>query len=247
MGSLKDMCLAMESRAAYAKAERYVREALAGYQRIGLADSGEALFCTKELAVLRLEQGDAAEPVKLLEDARPRATKRFGKPHPLTLWIERVLVRALTEAGRLDEAESLGKATLEARRRVSLDQPGNGRTLLYLGRVLVEEGKLDEAEPLLKEALAIFREHVTERPELAVQAANWLGTIQTARKAYPQAEALMLPGSDLLFEAVELSPNERHVTVGHIVALYQAWGISDQEAEWRRKLDGLTQRTAKAL
>ncbi len=178
----------------------------------------------------------------MLEDLLPRASQNLGPDHYLTLHIQRLLVRALAEEGRLDRAEALGKETLAALHRTKADQEdmGFGRTLLYLGRVLVEKGKLDEAEPLLQEALTLLRKNVRSklRPELPAQAANWLGAIQLARKAYPEAEALVLPGSDRFFAAnAEMSPNERRVAVGHIVKLYEASSRPKEAAAWQRKLD----------
>ena len=119
------------------------------------------------------------------------------------------------------------------------------RRIESAGRVLVEESKLDEAEPRLQEALTIFHNDASSKfkPELAGQAANWLGAIQLARKAYPEAEALMLPDSERFFaRAAEMSPNERRVAVGHIVSLYQAWGKPEQTATWQKKLDGLAKK-----
>ena len=125
--------------------------------------------------------------------------------------------------------------------------PGTGRALLVLGRALVEQGKLDEAEPLLKEALTVFREHNPKREALAAQAANWLGAIQVDRKAYPEAEALLLPDSDQFFApTAEMSPNERRLAVGHIVKLYQAWDRPKDAAAWQRKLDELAKPQATA-
>jgi len=61
-----------------------------------------------------------------------------------------------------------------------------------------------------------------------------------ARKAYPEAEALMQPGSERFFAAnAEMSPNERRLAVGHIVKLYQAWDKPEKAAIWQKKLDGL--------
>jgi len=231
----------LELRGAYPEAERYIREALAGLQRI---ESSLIPFCVKELANLRSLQGDPAEAEKLLKEVLPRAKRVLGPDQRVTLHIQRSLVRALAEEGRLDEAESLGKETLDALLRTQADQEvaALGRTRLYLGRVLVEKGKLDEAEPLLEEALTLLRQHgmSTFRPELAAQAANWLGVIQMGRKAYPEAEALMLPGSERFFAAnAEMSPNERRLAVGHIVKLYEAWDRPKEAAAWQRRLDGL--------
>ena len=65
--------------------------------------------------------------------------------------------------------------------------------------MLVAQGKVDEAEPHLQEAMTLLREGATAKPELTAQAANWLGVIRIGRNAYPEAEALMLPGSDRFF------------------------------------------------
>jgi tetratricopeptide (TPR) repeat protein len=250
ISSLGDLGQVLELRGDYADAERYLQATLTRLQRNGLADTQDGFLCLKEIAYLRLVQGDSAEAAKLLTEAVPRAARVFGPDNFLTLHIQRILVRVLAEEGRLDKAEALGKETLEARRRTKANQDdiGTGRTLLYLGRVLVEKGKLDEAEPLLQEALTIFRRDASSKstPELAAQAANWLGAIQVARKAYPEAETLLLSGTDQFFApAAEIYPNERRLAVGHIVNLYQAWGKPEQATLWQRKLDQLAKNPAK--
>ena len=50
----------------------------------------------------------------------------FGPDNFLTLFIQRVLVRALAEQGRLVEAEALGKETLDARVRTKANQDDVG-------------------------------------------------------------------------------------------------------------------------
>jgi serine/threonine protein kinase len=241
INSLLNLGMALEVRGVYPEAERYIREALARFQRIG---SALVPFCVKELALVRFLQGDSAEAEKLLKEVLPGAKRMLGPDSRVTLHIQRVLVRTLAEEGRLDEAESLGKETLSALLRTQADQEdaGLGRTRLSLGRVLVEKGKLDEAEPLLEKALTLLRQQAmsTPKPELPAQAENWLGAIQLARKAYPEAEALLLPGAECFFAAkAEMSPNERRVAVGHIVKLYEAWGKPEKAAAWKRRLDEL--------
>jgi serine/threonine protein kinase len=232
-------------RGDYAEAERLVREALRRSQRTG-TNPLQGFYCVKELAGHRLLQGVPKEAEELLTEAVPQAVRILGADHLVTLWMQRVLARAYADEGRFAEAEALASAVLAARRRQTSDPEGTGRTLLLLGRALVELGKLDEAEPHLKEALTIFREHVPNRDALAVQAANWLGAIAVARKAYPEAEALLLPDSDQLFTtAAKMSPNERRVAVGHIVKLYEAWGKPDQAAAWQKKLDQLVSQNSK--
>ena len=171
----------------------------------------------------------------------PVATWELGPTNPYTLHLQRVLARAFADEGCFVEAESLAGATLEARLRQSSDLEGNGRTMLILGRALAQQGKLDEAEPLLQAALPLLREYIHTKDAAAALAANWLGAIQASRKAYREAENLMLPDSDRLFDpAAQLSPTEVRLAVGNIIALYEAWGNPEQATIWRRKLDDIS-------
>jgi hypothetical protein len=156
------------------------------------------------------------------------------------MWLQRLWARVLADEGQLLEAEALAQSTFDLK-RLTPDKLGTSRTLLILGRVLVQQGKLDRAEPLLREALTFFQEHPTGRSEaLAAQTVNWLGAIQVARKAYPEAEGLLRPDSDQFFTpAAQMSPTELRLAIGHIVNLYQAWGKPELAADWQKKLDGL--------
>ncbi len=240
--SLGTLGQTLNYRGAYAEAERYFRKALTGLQHNGWADKQDGIICAKELAMTRLQQGDAIEAAKLLEEVRPRAIQKLGPDHMMTLHIQRLLARAFAEAGDLDKAEALLKETLNARlRSKAIQEPyGTARTQLTLGRVLVEKGDVVEGERVLKEALKFFREDPVckPKPELAAQAANWLGSIQVARKAYPEAETLLLVGSDQFFSSTaDMTANERRLAVGHIVKLYEALGKPDQAVAWQKKLD----------
>jgi tetratricopeptide (TPR) repeat protein len=224
----------------HAEAERLCREAVSRGRREGDANSRPNFFATKELANQRLLQSDPEEAEKLLAEAIPRATSQFGGEHPVTLWMQRVLARALEEEGRLAEAEVLARTTLAARLGKTSEPQGTGRTLLVLGSVLVQQGKLDEAELRLKEALALLRDSVVRKEALTVQISNWLGAIEVARKAYPEAESLLLPGSERFFTpAAQMSSHELRLAVAHIIALYQAWGKPEQAAAWQMKLDSI--------
>src|SRR5439155_11793457 len=105
---------------------------------------------------------------------------------------------------------------------------------------LVQKGELDEADPLLQEALELFRNNYAKRPELAAQAANWLGAIRLARHAYPEAEALLLSNPESLFPPTAgISAAERRAAIGHIVKLYQDWGKPGEAVTWKHKLEEL--------
>ena len=237
--ALENLSIVAVARGDLAEAERLTRDALSRCQRTGLANKVPGFHAVMYLAAERLLQADPGEAEKLLSEAGPRSARSLGPDHFQTLHIRRLLARVLAEEGRFAEAEDLATATLEAMRRQRSDVEGTGRTLLVLGRVLVERAKLDQAEPVLQEALTNFAD-VGTREALVAQCSNWLGAIRIARKAYPEAEALLLPGSDQFFDpGAVMSTSERRVAVGHIVQLYQAWGRRDQADAWQKKLDTL--------
>jgi serine/threonine protein kinase len=241
LGTLGQILL---DRGACADAEPYIREALSAFQRVGYGDKQDGIICAKDIALCRLRQGDALEAVRRLEQISPRAIKNLGPDHWVTLLIQRLLARALAGNGQLDKAEAVCRQTLEVRlhSKASEDRYGTARTQLTLGRVLVEQGKLDQAETLLQDALTFFREDPVSKPipELAAQAANWLGAIRLARTNYTEAEPYLLSGADQFFApTAEMSPNERRLAVGHIVKLYEAWNRPIDAAAWQKKLDSL--------
>jgi hypothetical protein len=110
--------------------------------------------------------------------------------------------------------------------------------LMYLGRILVGKGKLDVAEPYLREAHTLFRERYPKKPELAAEAANWLGAIHCARREYSAAEALLLANPEaLLVSSAAITAAERSAAIGHIVSYYQATGKPEQAGAWQKRLD----------
>ena len=231
----------LAERGKLAEGERLVREVIDRRTRAGLGDTTDTFASINNLAVILLMGDRPDEAERVLADAQRRATKRFGPENPIsTLHLQRALARALAEQGRFEEAEALAAQTLAIHRRVASSYEGTGRTLMILGRVKVEQGKFDEAKPLLREALELFREHCSSKRELSAQAANWLGAVETANRAFPEAENLLLSDPDLFFDATaQISGAEKRAAIKHIVQLYREWGKPDQVAIWQKKLDGL--------
>jgi tetratricopeptide (TPR) repeat protein/predicted Ser/Thr protein kinase len=223
----------------YAQAEAICREELRRRDRNGSPKYARAV-AVKELALYRIMQGDPGEADRLMTKDVLLAARELGPTNPMTLHLQRVLARALAEEGCFVEAEALARSTLEERLLQARDPEGDGRTMLILGRALAQQGRLEEAEPLLQASLPLLCEHIRTKDASAVLAANWLGAIQVARGAYPDAEQLLLPDSDQLFSpAAQLSPTEIRLATGNIVSLYDAWGKPEKAAQWRKKLEPL--------
>jgi tetratricopeptide (TPR) repeat protein/tRNA A-37 threonylcarbamoyl transferase component Bud32 len=237
LDALQNLAACVGFQGDHAQAEAIFRDELRRRDRNGPNKFGR-FVAVKELASHRIMQGDAGEADRLMTREVLSAARELGPTNLLTLHLQRVLARALAEKGCFVEAEALAWSTLQERFRQSSDLEGNGRTMLILGRALAQQGKLEEAEPLLQAALPLLREHIHTKDAGAVLAANWLGSFQVARKAYPEAENLMLPDSERFFDpANQLSPTEVRLAVGNIIALYEAWKKPEQAAIWRRKLE----------
>jgi tetratricopeptide (TPR) repeat protein len=220
----------------HAQAEAICRDVWRRCDRSG-SNRITRFVAVKEVASHRIMQGDPEEADRLISKEVLSAARELGPTNLLTLHLQRVLARAWADEGCFVEAEALARQTLEERLRQSSDLEGNGRTMLILGRALAQQGKLDEAEPLLQAALPLLREYIHTKDAGAALAANWLGAIQVARGAYPEAEKLLLPDSERLFDpANQLSPTEVRLAVGNIIALYDAWQKPDKAAQWRKKL-----------
>src|SRR5262249_48153520 len=153
-------------------------EVIARRKNLQLKDDPDSFANFNNLANVHFMQGRLDEAISVLKEARSRSLINSGSEGLATLHLQHFLARVLTVAGQLDEAEALARQPLEVRRRKMPAHEGTGRTMVILGRVLVEKNKLDEAEPLLHQAQTLFRDHYDKKPDLAAQAANWLGVIQ---------------------------------------------------------------------
>jgi serine/threonine protein kinase/tetratricopeptide (TPR) repeat protein len=233
--SLNDLSAVLIDLGRWKEAEGLARQCLERKQRVLPADHPDLLMTMNNLAVALLHQGRLAEAEKWAGQGRDLARRVCGGDHLHTLHLQHVLARVLAEQGRLDDAEKLGRETLAARRRATPSHEGLGRTLLILGRVLVQKGQFSEAEEKLGEAVALFRQHYAAKPELAAEANNWLAACLVARKAYADAEPLLLASCAVLQGTPGVSARQRQLAAGNVVKLYEALGKPEQAVAWRAK------------
>ena len=140
-------------QAKYDEAERLVREALTIRAREArdtpaLADTSTAL------GEVLVEKGDYPAAITVLEDVvAGRAAEGDTPEHASSL---RWLVNAYFYAGRFDDAQRVGRTTLEMTRRVhGTRHPFVSDDLINLGAVAYERGQYSEAEARYREALAL--------------------------------------------------------------------------------------------
>jgi serine/threonine protein kinase/tetratricopeptide (TPR) repeat protein len=175
-----------------------------GDNEVGPADS---------LRVLTVVERGAQEAASL--DAEPAVQAELYQ----------TLGGVLTKLGRLDRADTLLRASLEARRTLyGADHPDVARSLIALARLRVEQARMPEAERLVRDGLAMSRRlRPPDHPDVA-DATTALGRVLEARGTFAQAipvleEAVRLQATrgsrtpDLAKAIVALADN--HFYAGH--------------------------------
>src|SRR5439155_224240 len=87
----------LANRGDFAGAERCERESVARFQRLGLADKEGALYSLNNLAMYLCMLCRPEQAEKLLAEARPVASRKFGPELPVTIQLQHSLARVLSE------------------------------------------------------------------------------------------------------------------------------------------------------
>jgi tetratricopeptide (TPR) repeat protein len=197
----------------------------------------ETLGNLNNLCLVRVLRGtNLDEAEKDLKEGVEVMARTHGKDYIYTLYLQHMLVRVYLEKGNYEKAETLGKETLDARRK-QLKAGGEsiGRSLLVLGRALAEQKKFTDAEPLLHDAATLFHQNYAQKKDLIADAENWLGVCLAARKRYKDAEDLLVHS----YEILKADPGvpERHKDKArlHVLQLYEAGYKPEKAAAYRDK------------
>ena len=174
-----------------------------------------------------------AGPPGLRAKARPGPSRY---PHvPSNSW-----PTLTTAAGQYAKAEPLLRDALErARKQFGPADPRTAAAMAALGSNLIQQRKWVEAEPILRECLAI-REKAQPDDWSTFNTRSQLGGSLLGQKKFADAEPLILAGYEGMKarEAKIPAPGKPRLTEAaeRVVQLYEAWGKTDQAAEWKRKL-----------
>jgi hypothetical protein len=149
------------------------------------------------------------------------------------------LAATLLDEGRFDEAEMLGRQTLDLQRRVlGPEHPKTLSTTNNLARLYVKRGRYGEAERLSRATLAgqALKAGMWERSVLE----SILGASLAGQKSYAEAEPLLLSSYQTMRqqEPTTSAPDREELQQAGkwLVKLYQDWGKQEKAAEWREKL-----------
>jgi Fe-S oxidoreductase len=158
-----------------------------------------------------------------------------GEEHPDTLAALTNLVNTLIRAGKVAEAEELGRKTFAVKTRVL--GPEHAETVISqssLGQLLCQQQKA-EGEQVLRAAVEVAERPTFQSRYPPATYRSRLGSCLGNLGRHAEAERLLLPSYEAL--AAKLGPKDSRTqeTVTEIAKLYDRWGKPQQAASWREK------------
>jgi hypothetical protein len=143
---------------------------------------------------------------------------------------------------QFDQAEVWRRKWLAVvKERAGADSVPYARELAALGMNLLQQKKWPDAEAALRESLAV---RAKKEPDVwtTFNTHSLLGDALWGQQRYSEAESLLLAGYEGLKQrAGTIPPQAKDLrlqeAVERLVRLYEAWGKSDQAANWKKVLE----------
>ncbi|HYM07628.1 MAG TPA: serine/threonine-protein kinase [Terriglobales bacterium] len=222
----------------YSEAEELYTRTLETKRRVFGVEHPSTLNSMYGLGVVYRFEGKYAQAEAQLTQVLDARRRTLGEQHADTLQSMYGLAQVYRAQGRYAEAEALLTPVLAARRRLlGRDKPDTIMAVASLGEVKLEQHKYDEAEAMLREGLEDQATALDTWRRYYLQ--SLLGGSLTGLGNYDAAEPLLLSGYEGLIERRDsIAYGNRSVLEkarGRIGELYEAWGKSEQAAEWRDK------------
>ena len=170
----------LHGRAAYSRAEKLSRTALAIRERTLGPEHPETARSLNNLATLLRDQGDLSGARPLHERALAIWERTLGPEHPETARSLNNLALLLRDQGDLSGARPLYERALAIREQaLGPEHPDMVAGLNNLASLLRDQGNLSGARPLLKRALAVCERALgPEHPETVTIVNNFAGLLQ---------------------------------------------------------------------
>lgn len=218
----------------FGEALQAARDAVAEYQRRGLAHNLAHGFALTILGGFLTDEGKYGEADGVLREAEGLFRKRLTPTH---LWLgDNLRNQAISfyRQDRLPEALSKASATLEIYRTSFGSQYDHYPTALIVqGLVLARTGQPDEGEKILREAVKIRTESLPSGHYWIGIANSALGEGLTLRDKFAEAEPLLVTS----YTALRVSHGEKHRytidAVARVVRLYEKWNKPDLASKYR--------------
>jgi serine/threonine protein kinase/Flp pilus assembly protein TadD len=233
--SMNNLAWALMRRGDWSEAIHPLREVLEVRGETGA--EWEYAAAASNLANCLYQKGDLEDANRLLQRALDRAAQRLGPDNQRTDWLRTVQVEVWMDLGRLEQAATLARAVVAARRRLyPAGHERVGQALMDQGRSLVLLGKFAEAEVSLVESLAVFAKSPPFLLHYAAWAECWYGSSLAGQRRYAEAEPHLLAAERGLREARTTPRRHYRQAVEQLVKLYDSWSKPEQAARWRKEL-----------
>jgi serine/threonine protein kinase/tetratricopeptide (TPR) repeat protein len=180
--------------------------------------------------------GNAEAAIPLLEEGARRLSARAGEEDPATLAARASLAQALTDAYRFEEAETIFRSVLDARRRSLGDAAADTlRTARDLGFLFKTTGRNDAALPLLSEAADGLRRALGETSEEALVATSLAASVLLDLGRLDEAERLL----DWCIPRMDPNLVEKGMAVYNLACVHAQRGERDEAIRLLREAQSL--------
>ncbi len=221
----------------FVEAEEYARQTVDAAAATRGDDHPRTLSFKNNLGRIVLHLGRAGEAEQLFRQAYESVKVNLSPANELRQKCTSNLIDALLALRQPEEAEAIGRELIEVRRKLEPPAPGLvAQTLEQLGHAYYIQSNYAGARDAWKECVDL-RSGIDPNHWLTNRARSELGAALTAQERFEEAESLLL----MSYNALERQADEVPIVAGagclddaraRIVALYKAWGKSDEANNW---------------
>jgi serine/threonine protein kinase len=235
--SLSNLAYIMKRKGDYVAAEALYRETLALRRKLLGDEHMNVANDYWNLAFLLSDKHDYAAAAQNFNQAMSLYRKLEGYEHADVALCLYQLGRLSLEQHHYARAEELLQQALQLQQKtLPSDHADLTSTRLLMGQVLNKQGATAKAEPMLREVLETRRKTLPQDDPKIAAAESALGDCLTSLRHYKEAEPLLLRS----YPVIKAKQGAQHpLTVEalqRVVALYEAWGRTDQAARFRQLL-----------
>jgi tetratricopeptide (TPR) repeat protein len=183
-----------------------------------------------------MDQGDFAKGLSTASEGAGILRAALGEENDLTCTVRLNAARALTQLGRLDQAEREYREILEIRRRTL--KPENlhlAVTIEALADVLNRRRQFTEALALAREARDKLSSTLGPDSWRIASNGRVLGAALTGLEQYPEAERILRDSYQSLYTKRGATHRTTLLTATRLASLYEAWGRTAAMKEWQAR------------
>jgi tetratricopeptide (TPR) repeat protein len=235
-GALGDLAVVLKDTQQFEEAERHYLASLAIQRRTlgnNHRDVGDSL---NNLSILYMDQGNFEKGLATAMEGATLLRESLGAENDLTCIVRLNAARALTQLGRLDQAEREYRDILEIRRRIlQPDHLHTAVTVEALADVLNRQQKFPEAMARAREARELLQGSVGPDSWRIASNGRVLAAALTGLKRYGEAESILLDSYQALREKRGPTHRTTLLTATRLASLYEVWGKPGEAGEWQAR------------